>query len=110
MHAGLSISIRTRDSVAKASSAWSHRSSFIVGEMKMIDLDLRSAMEKRLRKAKLSDPSSSALFGGPSLAALMGDFYQFAPGTARALWDTPLVEDKIIETLMEELHVCFDSN
>lgn len=51
----------------------------------MIDLKLLTSMDKQLQKARSSDISSISIFGGLSLVVLMGDFYQFAPVTGKAL-------------------------
>ena len=79
----------------KKNARWSQRSSLIVDEVSMIDLKLLTIIDKQMRKAKGSDTSSTTFFGGLLLVVLMGDFYQFAPMTEKALWDKPHGEDEI---------------
>ena len=61
----------------------------------MIDLKLLTSIDKQLRKAKGSDISSTSVFGGLPLVVLIGDFYQFAPVTGKALWNNLFKEDDI---------------
>ena len=86
---------RANDNVSKISSSWTRRSALVVDEVSMIDIKLLTAMDKQLRKARGSDFSSTALFGGLPLVVLMGDFYQFALVSGHALWDEAVGEDEI---------------
>ena len=86
---------RGRNFVAKKNARWSQRSSLMIDEVSIIDLKLLTIIDKQLRKAKGSDTSSMTFFRGLLLVVLMGDFYQFAPVTRKALWDEPHGEDEV---------------
>lgn len=101
MHTALSISTRNvKNSSTNVSAIWTHRSSLIIDELSMIPLGLLAIMDKQLRKARGAIVSSTALFGDLPLVILMGDFYQFAPVSGYALWDSPYSKDKIHEKVL----------
>lgn len=58
----------------------------IIDKINMVVLDILSSMAKQLEKACGLSNDGSAVFGGLSVAILIGDIYQFAPISGRPLW------------------------
>ncbi|WP_375449089.1 AAA family ATPase [uncultured Nostoc sp.] len=96
VHTALSISTRNiKSSSTNVSAIWTHQFLLIIDELSIIPLGLLATMDKQQRKARGAIVFSTALFGGLPLVILMGDFYQFAPVSGHALWDSPYSEDEI---------------
>ena len=87
VHAAMGIKIPGRNIAASNSNLWTRRTSLIIDEVSMISLKLLSSMDSKIRQAKGSDKTSTALFGGLSLVIFLGDFFQFSPVGGRPLWN-----------------------
>ncbi len=80
VHTALKISThKTKSLCTNVSGIWTHRSSLIIDELSVIQLELLAKMDKQLRKAQSVIVSSTTLFGGLLLIIVMGDFNQFVP-------------------------------
>ncbi|KAH7021702.1 hypothetical protein B0J12DRAFT_746516 [Macrophomina phaseolina] len=61
----------------------------IIDEASMVDLGMLGVIDNHCKIARSLDKSSTDLFGGLPVVILMGDFFQFPPVRAPALWKEP---------------------
>lgn len=93
LHTALGINKNGKGS-CKIQEPWPQQSALVIDEISMLDLKMFATINQQLLQAKDLLSESTAIFGGLSVVLLMGDFYQFAPVTGRALWEEPKTKMK----------------
>ena len=58
----------------------------IIDEISMVSSKLMDSIDKQCKVMKNLDTNSTAVFGGLPVVIVLGDFHQFSPVRAKALW------------------------
>src|SRR5467141_3468143 len=82
IHSGLDVAVRGRKQGAsrRVKELWRNKIMLIIDEISMVSSKLMDSIVKNL------DDSSTAVFGGLPVVIALGDFHQFSPVRANALW------------------------
>ena len=66
----------------------------IIDEISMVSSKLMAAIDEQCKIVKNLDSNSTAVFGGLAVVLVLGDFHQFAPVKAKALWQKQMSHDE----------------
>jgi hypothetical protein len=66
----------------------------IVDEISMVSSKLMDSIDKQCKVMKNLDSNSTAVFGGLHVVIVLGDFHQFSPIQAKALWQQQETNDE----------------
>jgi len=89
IHTGLDVAVRghrKRGTSARVRSLWANKTMLIIDEISMVSSKLMDSIDKQCKLLKSLDSNSSAVFGGLHIVIVLGDFHQFSPIQAKALW------------------------
>ena len=89
IHTGLDIAVRNhlkRQPSSRVRSLWANKTMLIIDEISMVSSILLDSIDRRSKVVKSLDSNSTAVFGGLHVVIFLGDFRQFSPIQARALW------------------------
>ena len=89
IHTGLDIAVRNhlkRQPSSRVRSLWANKTMLIIDEISMVSSILLNSIDSRSKVVKSLDSNSTAVFGGLHVVIFLGDFRQFSPIQARALW------------------------
>ena len=75
-------------------SLWTNKTALIIEEISMVSLKLLTCIDEQCKIVKNLDSNSTAVFGGLPVVIVLGDFHQFPPVKARALWQQPRNHDE----------------
>ena len=70
----------------RVGSLWTNKNMLVIDEISMVSSKLMDSVDKQCNAMKNLDSSSTAVFGGLPVVIALGDFHQFPPVRARALW------------------------
>ena len=97
IHTGLDVAIkrqRKRGASRRVRSLWTNKTALIIDEISMVSLKLLTCIDEQCKIVKNLDSNSTAVFGGLPVVIVLGDFHQFPPVKARALWQQPRNHDE----------------
>ena len=88
IHTGLDVAVRGRKQGAsrRVKALWRNKIMLIIDEISMVSSKLMDSIDKQCKVVKNLDDSSTAVFGGLPVVIALGDFHQFPPVRANALW------------------------
>ena len=89
IHTGLDIAVpgrRKRGPSARVKALWTNRTMLVVDEISMVSSKLLHSINLQSNVIKNLDCNSTAVFGGLHVVIVLGDFHQFPPIQAKALW------------------------
>ena len=70
----------------RVGSLWTNKNMLVIDEISMVSSKLMDSVDKQCNAMKNLDSNSTAVFGGLPVVIALGDFHQFPPVRARALW------------------------
>jgi Helitron helicase-like domain at N-terminus/PIF1-like helicase len=79
---------RTSDVSRRVRSLWPNKTILIIDEISMVSSHLMNSIDNRCKLVKNLESNSTAVFGGLPIVIALGDFHQFSPVRAKALWQT----------------------
>ena len=89
IHTGLNVAVRRqrkRGASQRVRSLWANKTVLIIDEISMVSSKLMDSIDKQCKVVKNLDSNSTAVFGGLPIVITLGDFHQFYPVRAKALW------------------------
>ena len=89
IHTGLDVGVhsqRRRKVSKRVRSLWTNKNMLVIDEISMVSSKLMDSVDKQCNAIKNLDSNSTAVFGGLPVVIALGDFHQFPPVQARALW------------------------
>jgi len=89
IHTGLDVAVRNRrkrQTSSRVRSLWRNKTMLIIDEISMVSSKLMDSIDKQCKVMKNLDSNSTAVFGGLHVVVVLGDFHQFSPIQAKALW------------------------
>ena len=92
IHNALSIDICDRplpNISSYAYSLWKEKTIMIVDEISMVSLTMLTTINEQCNRIRAVRQDSTAILGAMPIVVFMGDFHQFGPIKAKALWQTP---------------------
>jgi ATP-dependent exoDNAse (exonuclease V) alpha subunit len=97
IHTGLDVAVRghrKQRTSARVRSLWTNKTMLIIDEISMVSSKLMDSIDKQCKLMKSLDSNSSAVFGGLHIVIVLGDFHQFSPIQAKALWQKQETNDE----------------
>jgi PIF1-like helicase len=89
IHTGLDIAVpgrRKRGPSARVKALWTNKTMLVIDEISMVSSKLLHSINLQSNVIKNLDCNSTAVFGGLHVVIVLGDFHQFPPIQAKALW------------------------
>ena len=89
IHTGLGVAVRghrKREASSRVRSLWTDKTMLIIDEISMVSSKLMDSIDKQCKVMKNLNSNSTAVFGGLHVVIFLGDFHQFPPIQAKALW------------------------
>jgi hypothetical protein len=98
IHTGLDVAVRgrrKRQVSSRVRSLWAHKTMLIIDEISMVSSKLMDSIDKQCNIMKNLSSDSTAVFGGLPIVIVLGDFHQFSPIQAKALWQKQESNDEV---------------
>jgi hypothetical protein len=98
IHTGLDVAVqgyRKRGVSSRVRSLWTNKTMLIIDEISMVSSKLMDTIDKQCKVMKNLNSNSTALFGGLHVVIVLGDFHQFPPVQAKALWQKQESNDEV---------------
>ena len=98
IHTGLDVAVgnrRKRGPSRRVRSLWTDKTILIIDEISMVSSRLMNSIDKQSNIIKNLDCNSTAAFGGLPVVIVLGDFRQFPPVRAKALWQKQETPDEV---------------
>jgi PIF1-like helicase len=98
IHTGLDVAVRTqrkRGPSRRVRSLWTDKTILIIDEISMVGSKLLDSIHKQCKVVKNLNCNSTAAFGGLPVVIVLGDFHQFSPVCAKALWQKQETHNEI---------------
>src|SRR5579871_2826950 len=89
IHTGLDVAVRNRrkrQTSSRVRALWANKTMLIIDEISMVSSKLMDSIDKQCKVMKNLSSDSTAVFGGLHVVIVLGDFHQFSPIQAKALW------------------------
>ena len=88
IHTGLDVAVRGRKQGAsrRVQALWRNKNMLVIDEISMVSSKLMDSIDQQCKVVKNLDANSTAVFGGLPVVIALGDFHQFSPVRATALW------------------------
>jgi hypothetical protein len=98
IHTGLDVAVgshRKRGASSRVRSLWTNKTMLIIDEISMVSSKLMDSVDKQCKVMKNLNSNSTAVFGGLHVIIVLGDFHQFSPVQAKALWQKQESNDEV---------------
>jgi PIF1-like helicase len=98
IHTGLDVAVRShrkRQPSSRVRSLWANKTMLIIDEISMVSSKLMDSIDKQCKVMKNLNSNSTAVFGGLHVVIVLGDFHQFPPIQAKALWQKQESNDEV---------------
>ena len=97
IHTGLNVAVggrHNRGASSRVRSLWTEKTMLVIDEISMVSSKLMDSMDKQCKVVKNLSSNSTAVFGGLHIILVLGDFHQFSPVRAKALWQNQESNDE----------------